>query len=230
MLIRKIRSLAFSFAPMFVAGVLLSSLAAATAAGAVNPAATPIVTAGPQLRVELQPRVVRLRERATIAVAGIRARSLEVLLAGATDSFGRQLPWRSLRPVGGGWVGTLPAPALRGIYPVVLRRGAGTPVFGSRGLRLRVFAPGTGARPSFDTPIEVARWWVRAVPHATLVAVKAWPRPAFDRRDRRLHRLFVVAYSPLGQPQVRDRLGMFVTAFRDGYRAPWRLLEASVLP
>jgi len=132
--------------------------------------------------------------------------------------------------VDGAWLGTLPAPALRGIYPVVLRSGAGAPPFRSHGLRLRVFAPGTRARPSFDNPVEVVHWWVRTVPHATVVALKAWPRPAFDRRDLRLHRLFVVAYSPPGHPEVRDRLGMFVTAFRDGYRAPWRLLEATVLP
>ena len=29
---------------------------------------------------------------------------------------------------------------------------------------------------------------------------------------------------------VSDRLGMFVTAFRDGYGEPWRLLEATVEP
>jgi hypothetical protein len=190
MLARKIRSLAFSFAPVVtrtsvvvsVVGLLLASLAAAIAAGAVKPSVSPIVTADPPLRVELRPRVVRLRERATIAVSGIHAHSLEVLLAGATDPFGRQLPWRSLRSVGGGWLGTLPAPALRGIYPVVLRSGAGTPAFRSHGLRLRVFTPGTAARPSFDTPIEVVRWWVRAVPHATLVVLPTEVVNAADRR------------------------------------------------
>jgi hypothetical protein len=30
--------------------------------------------------------------------------------------------------------------------------------------------------------------------------------------------------------RVSDRLGMFVTAFRDGYGAPWRLLEATLEP
>jgi len=39
-----------------------------------------------------------------------------------------------------------------------------------------------------------------------------------------------LARPPPGHPQVRDRLGMFVTAFRDGYNAPWRLLEATVQP
>ena len=62
------------------------------------------------------------------------------------------------------------------------------------------------------------------------MALKAWPRPGFDRRDARLHRLFVVAYSLPGHPQIRDRLGMFVTAVRDGFGARWRLLEATVQP
>jgi hypothetical protein len=211
-------------------GLLLSLAFAATAAGAVKALPKPTVAANGALRVELQPAVVRLRERATIAVSGLHARSLEVLLAGATDAFGKPLQWRSLRLVDGAWLGTLPAPALRGIYPVVLRSGAGAAPFRSHGLRLRVFAPGTRARPSFDNPAEVVHWWVRTVPHATVVALKAWPRPGFDRRDVRLHRLFVVAYSPPGHPEVRDRLGMFVTAFREGYHARWRLLEATVQP
>jgi hypothetical protein len=119
---------------------------------------------------------------------------------------------------------------LPGIYPVLLRAGTGTRTLGSHGSRLRVFNPGTAARPSFDRAIDVVRWWVRAVPHATLVAVKAWPRSAFDRRDTRLHRLFVVAYSPPGRPDAGDRLGMFITVFRDRDGAPWRLLDASVFP
>jgi hypothetical protein len=40
----------------------------------------------------------------------------------------------------------------------------------------------------------------------------------------------VVAYSPPGDPRVEDRLGMFVTVFRDGYHSPWRLLEATLEP
>ena len=93
-----------------------------------------------------------------------------------------------------------------------------------------MFEPGTRARPSFDDPPDAVGWWVRTVPGATLVALKAWPRPAFDRRDLRLHRLFVVAYSPPGHPSVGDRLGMFVTAVRDGYHGGWRVLEATVEP
>jgi hypothetical protein len=182
------------------------------------------------LRVELKPAVVRLREHATVAVSGIHTSSLEVLLDGATNRNGRALGWRKLRFIDGGWRGTLPAPALRGIYPLVLRTRAGAHIFRSQRLVLRVLALGTRTRPSFDDPADVARWWVRTVPQGALAALRAWPRPAFDKRDVRLHRLFVVAYSPRWHPRIDDRLGMFVTAFRDGYRGRWRLLEATVQP
>jgi hypothetical protein len=112
----------------------------------------------------------------------------------------------------------------------MLRTGAGAQPLRLQHVFLRVLAPGTRGRPSFDDPADVARWWVRTLPHASLVALRAWPRPAFDRRDMRLHRLFVVAYSPSGHPGVSDRLGMFVTAFRAGYHARWQLLEATVEP
>jgi hypothetical protein len=63
-----------------------------------------------------------------------------------------------------------------------------------------------------------------------VAALRRWRRPDFDKRDPRLHRLFVVAYNPPGRPRVADRLGMFVTAVRDGYDGRWRLLEATVQP
>jgi len=181
-------------------------------------------------RVELRPAIVTLRRRATIAVSGIHVRSLEVQLAGASYPDGQPLPWYPLHLVGDTWRGRLPAPAWRGVYPVVLRERAGAAPLRPERLFLRVLARGTLARPSFDDPADVARWWVRTVPHARVVALKPWPRPGFDLRDTRMHRLFVVAYSPTGHPAVRDRLGMFVTAFRDGYGGGWRLLEATVLP
>jgi hypothetical protein len=115
------------------------------------------------------------------------------------------------------------------MYPILLRTGVGAAPMQTH-VFLRVFAVGTRTRPSFHHPVDVVRWWVRSVPHATLVTLRAWPRPAFDRRDVRLHRLFVVSYSPRGHPGVDNRLGMFVTAFRDGYHAPWQLLEATVEP
>jgi hypothetical protein len=183
----------------------------------------------PAVQVQLRPAIVRLHQQATIAVSGINARALEVRLSGATDLAGRSLPWRPLRLVGRTWLGTLPAPALRGIYPIELRTSPrATPLHLSS--FLRVFERGTSARPSFAAPVDVARWWVRTVRHAKLVALRPWPRPAFDQRDIRLHRLFVVAYNPLGRTSLRDRLGIFVTAVRDGYHGHWRLLEPTIQP
>jgi hypothetical protein len=180
-------------------------------------------------RVVVRPAVVNLYQRSTITVSGLSTPSLEVRLVGATYADGTPNPWRSLRLVGGVWRGNLPTPALHGLYPIELRTAAGASLIRTQ-LFLRVFEPGTHARPSFDDPADAARWWVRTVPHATLVALKAWPRPEFDRRDLRLHRLFVVAYSPPGEPGVSDQLGMFITAVRDGYHGGWRLLEATVEP
>jgi hypothetical protein len=205
------------------------SVTLACGAAAQPPAAATTQTSrGP--RVDLQPGVVSLVEQSTITVTGIHARSLEVLLAGATYATGAPLPWQPLRSVHGAWVGTPLTPPLRGVYPIVLRTRAGASSIRPRRAFLRVLDHGARARPSFDNPADVARWWVRTVPHATLVALKAWPRPSFDRRDVRLHRLFVVAYSPPGHPEVEDRRGMFITAYREGYSARWRLLEATLEP
>jgi len=211
--------------PVHVLAITALVTIAVASAAAAKP--KPTVSAAP--RVELQPAVSRLGQEATITVSGVHARSVEVRLA-ATDVVGRALPWRSLGRVDGDWVGTLPAPTMLGVYPVFLRTSPGSPLFSSQRLFLRVFQAGTRARPAFENPVDVARWWVGAVPHGTLVAVKAWPLPAFDRRDLRLHRLFVVAYNPPGHPDVSDRLGVFVTAFRGGYAAHWQFLEATIEP
>jgi hypothetical protein len=182
-------------------------------------------------RLTLDPAVVLRGRTTSITVIGLQAPWLEVRAAGATVNFGQPLPWTALHLVRGAWHGLLPAPEFRGVYPLELRVRAGSPVMRSESWLLRVFARGTQARPSFSTPEGVAGWWVRTLPSpAKLVAVKRWPRPAFDRRDRRRHQLLVIAYSPSGQPAVRDRLGMFVTAVRDGLHASWRLLEATVAP
>jgi hypothetical protein len=186
-------------------------------------------TAKPQ--VLLRPDVVALGQASTIAVTGIEARTLQVRLVGASADNGRPLPWTPLRLGHGVWRGTLQLPELRGVYPVQLRVRPGARILRSDQWMLHVFAHGTFARPSFDTPEKVARWWVRNVPGgAKLIALKRWPRPAFDRRDPRLHTLLVLAYSPTGHPAVNDRLGIFVTAVRDSYRGDWRLLEATALP
>jgi len=187
-------------------------------------------SAGPVVVVD--PAVVRRGGSASITVRGFAASRLEVRLAGATTRRGSAIGWKPLLLAGRIWRGSLPEPALRGIYPIELRIGPGRPVVHSVNWMFRVFAPGTLSRPSFATPEGVARWWVvRMVPgRARLVALRRWHRPALDLRDRRLHQLLVVAYSPAGHPAVADRLGMFITAVRDGYTGRWRLLEATVVP
>jgi hypothetical protein len=181
---------------------------------------------GPTVR--LQPEVVLLHQQASIAVGGMHVPSLQVRLAGATAALGRPLPWTPMHYRGGAWRATLPLPELRGIYPVLLRVGPGGAVLSSEHWLLHVFARGTLSRPLFDTPEGVARWWVRTVPaRAKLVALRRWPRPAFDRRDRRLHQLLVLAYSVEGRTA---RLGIFVTAVRNGFHGRWRLLEATATP
>jgi hypothetical protein len=181
--------------------------------------------------VVADPAVVRLGASASVTVRGLAGRRLEVRLAGATTPAGAPLGWRPLRLAGKVWRGSLPKPALRGIYPIEVRAGAGRPVVRSANWMLRVFAAGTLSRPSFATPEGVARWWVRtATGHARLVALRRWPRPGLDLRDRRLHQLLVLAYSPVGHPDVDDRRGMFVTAVRNGFDGCWRLLEATLQP
>lgn len=66
--------------------------------------------------------------------------------------------------------------------------------------------------------------------HGIVAALRRWLRPDFDKRDPRLHHLYVVAYNPLRRPGVANRLGMFVTTVRDGYAGRWRPLEATVQP
>jgi hypothetical protein len=199
-------------------GAMLVALALGTPGGSARP------------DVSLQPAVIALKHTSSVVVTGITAPALQMRLAGATTASGRPLGWTSMHRIGVGWVGTIRAPARRGVYPVQLRTGPAGPVLSSPRWLLKVFARGTLARPAFATPEQVARWWVRAVGRGKLVAMRRWSRPTSDRRDTRLHRLFVVAYSKPGHPAVRDRLGMFVTAVRAGYAGRWRLLEANVLP
>ena len=190
---------------------------------------SPAVASAPV--VVADPAIVRLGGSASVTVRGLAGRRLEVRLAGATTPAGAPLGWRPLRLAGKVWRGSLPNPALRGIYPIEVRAGAGRPVARSANWMLRVFTAGTLSRPSFGTPEGVAKWWVRtATGHARLMALRRWPRPGFDLRDRRLHQLLVVAYSPVGHPDVDDRLGMFVTAVRNGFDGRWRLLEATLQP
>jgi hypothetical protein len=191
-------------------------------------AASPPITLTP--RVSLQPAVIVLGGRATVLIVGWRESQLEVALSGATDRAGRLLGWRIAHRQGQAWVVELPRPALRGIYPVLLRERAGAPVTRSTRWLLRIFRREAAGEPTFTTPQAAVRWWVQTATHAKLAALKRWPRSDLDKRDPKLHRLFVVAFNVRGRPGVANRLGRFVTAVRDGYGGPWRLLEANVQP
>jgi hypothetical protein len=207
-----------------VAGLLL-------AIGLAAPAAAPAAyRRGPAARLTLFPAVVRLQRPERVEVSRLPVASLQVVPLGALEPGGRAFGWRSFRLVHGTWVVTLPAPLLRGVYPLVLRTRAGARVFRSGTWFMRVLAPGTLSRPSFSEPSDVVRWWVRGVAHGTLVAFKRWSLPGWDLRDPRLHRLFVVAYDPPGPGDPGDRRGLFLTAFRNRYGVPWRFLEAKLTP
>jgi hypothetical protein len=188
-----------------------------------------LLMTGPQ--VALHPAVLPLRHTASVTVTGVAAPTLQVHLLGSSTTLGKAVPWTQLRRVGDTWQATLPLTEFRGIYPIELRVARGEPVLHSDNWLLRVFAPGTLSRPSFKTPEEVAAYWVSTVgSQARMEALRRWPRPAFDRRDRRLHQLMVISYSLQPNSSVLDRLGIFVTAVRDGYHGRWRLLEATTVP
>src|SRR4051812_21129460 len=123
--------------------------------------------------VVADPAIVRLGGSASVTARGLAGRRLEVRLVGATTAAGVPLGWRPLRLAGKAWRGSLPKPALRGIYPIEVRAGAGQPVARSATWMLRVFATGTLSRPSFARPEGVAKWWVRtATGHARLIALR----------------------------------------------------------
>ena len=214
--------------PTGVAAIALPAILALAIAAAAGQGRQAAATGYP--RVLLTPATVLPGHGAAIAVSGIRAPSLQAQLVGATDESGRQLPWRTLVRRQGVWHGQLEPPALLGVYQVRLRTTGATPILIAHST-LRVLQPGTTARPAFGSPEDVARWWLRTErPGATLNALKTWPTPRFDRRDQRLHRLLVLAYSPAGRPSIRDRLGIFLTAYRERPTGHWRLLETTVLP
>lgn len=193
---------------------------------------TAVGASEPSAIVAAHPAVVRLGGPSTVTVSGLSGTSLEVRLPGATTTRGTSFGWRPLTRGVRGWSGALPRPALRGVYPIEIRVGRGSGVLTSRRWLLRVLAPGTLARPAFATPLAVAHWWVATsvARPSRLVAFKRWPLPDSDRRDPRLHRLLVIAYSPVGDRRVGDRLGIWITAFRMTPKGSWRLLEATVKP
>jgi hypothetical protein len=96
---------------------------------------------------------------------------------------------------------------------------------------LRVLPPGTLNRPAFTTPLAAIRNYVSKLPgDQVLVAERPWPHPAYDHRDPRLLRLFVIAYAPQDDNTRSTQRGMFITTVRDGYHGRWRLLEATASP
>jgi hypothetical protein len=181
--------------------------------------------------VTIAPPVVQLHQAARVSVGGVAgAVAVEVRLRGASMPSGTPLPWTHLQLAHGVWTGRLGEPAFRGIYPVELRTRPGVAQFVADSWVLRVLPPGTLDRPAFTTPESVVQWWVAEVAHGSLASFRPWPLLAYDRRDPRLHRLFVVAYDPPGATDASGRLGVWITAFRDGYRGLWRFLEATVRP
>jgi hypothetical protein len=188
------------------------------------------------VRVMLRSRVIGLFHSAGVIVSGTTARGVEVRLSGATDSAGLAYEWtpyrwRRLRLLHGAWRGVLPAPALLGIYQLQLRLDSGRRLLSSTRWLLRVFRHGTVSRPSFPTAGSAVRSYVAHLPgDQVLVALRRWPQAGFDRRDRRLHRLFVIAYAPRGDNRLSSRLGLFITTVRDGFHGRWRLLRATTQP
>ena len=214
---------------MLIVLVALAGVAVPTVSSASIKRGVGDTHVAPQLR--LNPAVALRGHNAAITVTRLEVPSLEVRVAGATRNLGRPLRWTQLRYDRHAWRGLLPAPEFRGIYPLELRIRRGSPVLRSEHWLLRVFARGTESRPSFPTPEGVARSWVETLPlHARLVAMRRWPHSTVDLRDHRRHQRLVVAYTLAGHRAVQDRLGMFVTAVRDGLDGPWRLLEATVAP
>ena len=128
--------------------VLAVPIACACAAASRASTQPPLLTLSPGVAVRGQ--------NATLTVTRIDVPSLEVRVVGGTANLGRPLPWTPLRNDGRGWHGLLPAPELRGFYPLELRVRRGSPVMRSEQWLLPVLARGTRARPSFSTPEGVA--------------------------------------------------------------------------
>jgi len=213
----------------------VAASAATTAASAKQPVAIHVNAGAPQarhVRITVNPRTVVPYGSAEIDVADLPdATSVEVRLDGASSVLGTPVPWIALhRESDGNWSAHLPQPVLPGIYPIELRTRPALAIAPTQAAYLRVYWQGTEARPLFSTPDQVAAWWVRHLAGGTLVAIRPWHRQAIDHRIASLHRLFVVAYSPPGMPEPSERLGVWITAVREGYGGDWRLLEATPTP
>jgi len=211
-----------------------AAVAATAAAVAARNGMTTVGTAPPahHVRITVTPRTVAPYGSAEIEVGGLPdATSVEVRLEGASSIFGTRLPWIALhRQHEGNWSAHLPQPVLPGIYPIELRTQPTVAVTVTEVAYLRVYWDGTETHPLFSTPEQVAAWWVRHVAGGTLGAVRRWPGQAIDHRLASLNQLLVVAYNPPGEPSPSERLGVWITAVREGYGGEWRLLEAAVTP
>jgi len=215
--------------------VAVAAVVAATAAtAAARNGRTTVGTTPPAhgVRITVSPRTVVPYGSAGIEVEGLpEATSVEVLLEGASSILGAPMPWIALRRrPDGSWSAHLPQPVLPGIYPIKLRTQPTVALTVTQAAYLRVYWDGTETNPLFSTPDQVAEWWVRRVAGGTLGAIRRWPGQPIDHRLASLNRLFVVAYSPPGLPAPSDRLGVWITAVREGYGGGWRLLEATVTP
>jgi hypothetical protein len=187
------------------------------------------------VRVQLQPRVIEYGH-ARVAVSGITATSVSARLLDANDPAGvayRWSPyrWRRLELARGRWSGVLSAPPLLGIYQVQFRIQQPGRLLRSPHWLLWVLPPGTLDRRAFTTPLAAIRNYVTTLPgDQVLAAERPWPQAAYDHRDPRLLRLFVIAYAPQDDNTPGAQRGLFITTFRDGYHGRWRLLEATVSP
>ena len=226
------RRLAAWLVVVWLAGIGVSTGSSARAAHVARPTGRRNVgTVG----VRLQPQVVDYRS-AEVAVTGIAAGPLQMRLRGATDMRGlayRWAPyrWRPLRLVRGAWRGLLPRPALLGVYQLQFRHQDRKRLLQSPGWLLRVLPPGTLRKPGFPTPRAVIGDLVNGLTgDQVLIAIRRWPRAAFDHRDPRLIRSFVIAYAPRADPQAESRFGFFVTVFRNGFNGRWRLLQTCTGP
>ena len=217
-----------------IASVIFYALAGTTS----SPQAARRTTSGPNtrtVRVRLQPRVVEYGP-ARVSVSGVTAASVSVRLLDANDPAGladqwAPYPWHRLRPVRGRWSGVLPAPPLRGIYQLQFHTQQRQRLLQSPHWLLRVFPPGTMRGSAFSSPQAVIRDYVSHLPgNQVLVAARPYPQAAYDHRNPRLHRIYVIAYAPQGENQPSSRLGLFITTVRNGYRGRWRLLEATIGP
>ena len=181
--------------------------------------------------VAADPAIVRLGGSASVTVRGLAGRRLEVRLAGATDAGWRAARMEAASPRGQG-LAWKPADADASRH--LPDRGAGRRRATSRAVG-ELDAPCLCSGDAFPPLLRHARrrsemvgadrYGPCTVEGAQTLA-PAGLRPARSR----LHQLLVVAYSPVGHPGVDDRLGMFVTAVRNGFDGRWCLLEATLQP